>query len=172
MSVGVDDASIQRMARNIIMDKKGVLRMEHDSFVKAKGAEKGFSTKVLKRAVPALIKNGVQSVLLNAAGKGDGVSGAQGQFTGYYNWARHGFDGPLDGRHRDAVKHFAPKARTVLDLMSTKEGRGYWRKSGTSYVGVLDLSKGSRSLDALTRYTADSVANGKIKVDGGSANEQ
>lgn len=163
LEIEVEDDRIEKMQRTISVDPEGELRVTHDSFTKSDDAERGFSTKVLMRAIPAMIEAGVPSIRTQAAGSGDGESGASGSYTGYYNWARHGFDGFLSESHMKKVKDFAPKARTIIDLMTTPDGRDYWRKNGAGYTAIFDLKEGSRSLDILKRYALESVRKGKIE---------
>lgn len=46
------------------------------------------------------------------------------------------------------------KAKSILDVMATQEGRDFWKANGFGFEGTFDLSEGSRSNKVLDAYLA------------------
>ena len=152
---------IDEMNRTIKI-RDGQLSISHDNFGKNDSAPAGFSTKILARAIPALQKAGFTGIRTSAAGAGSEEvgGGARGSYTGYYNWARSGFNGELTSAMKTRIGEVAPdldvdSMRTVLDVMKTKEGRKAWRDFGSGFSAHFDMMEGARSLDVIQRYALE-----------------
>ena len=159
--VEVTHDNIDVMNRTIKI-RDGNLSISHDNFGKTDSAPSGFSTKILARAIPALQKAGFDHISTSAAGSGGEVEGegARGSYTGYYNWARSGFNGTLTRSMKDRLSEAMPDAdvesmETVLDVMKTKQGRKVWRDYGMGYSATFDMLEGARSLDVIQRYALE-----------------
>ena len=95
--------------------------------------------------------------------------------VGYYALPRYGFTGSLDREYLDKIAAAVERGElsdsfgsvsTIQDLMSTAEGREWWRVNGGDITGLtFDVSPGSYSMRTLERYVKDrgllqeSVAN-------------
>ncbi len=152
---------IEEMQRTIKI-RDGRLSITHDNFSKNDNAPSGFSTKILARAIPSLQKAGFTGIRTSAAGAGsqeDG-EGARGTYTGYYNWARSGFNAELNETMKESLSNVMTDAdlddmKTVLDVMKTKEGRKAWRDYGSGFSAHFDMMEGARSLDVIQRYALE-----------------
>lgn len=122
--------------------------------VKPEYREKGLGSEIFTNQVRELQKNGFSYIEAD-------LSRAEGM-NGYYTWPRLGYDAPLSsalseyGDEEDFAKDIRklfPGTETILDLMSTQEGREWWKKNGVSIdKGRFDLTSGSRSLQVLEAY--------------------
>lgn len=93
--------------------------------------------------------------IFTLAAAGDG-------FNGHYTWARFGYDinhnglGELDqDQFINLMNKNKRKEKTLKDLMSTKNGRDFWKKYGFDFNGVFDLSDSSDSMKIFKNYTND-----------------
>lgn len=128
----------------------GELAARHDSFVVAREwRRKGISTAVTVRAVRSLRAAGFKSIDLHAAGSADDP-----QFKGYKVWPRMGFDGRIPELVRPRLPQNLAGVQTLLELMSSKEGRDWWDERGRAYDGEFDLAPDSASSRALEEYAA------------------
>ncbi len=159
--VEVTHDDIDVMNRTITI-REGHLSITHDNFGKNDSAPAGFSTQILARAIPALQKAGFDNIGTSAAGSGGGVDGegSQGSYTGYYNWARSGFNGTLTDRAKERLSKGNPdidfeSMETILDVMQTKAGRKAWRDHGSGFGATFDMLEGARSLDVIQRYALE-----------------
>lgn len=83
--------------------------------------------------------------------------------NGYYTWLRLGYNNSLDDAVGDRslkrrLREEFPDAKTVLDVMATKEGRDWWKSAGKSVDVEFDLTPGSRSLRTLAAYLEEKRA--------------
>jgi len=113
--------------------------------------ESGIGREIFRQQVVASKRLGLNA--MKAVASGDGRVGDQ---NGYYTWARYGYDGPIESirskRTQEKVRQRFPKAKTMLDLMSTQAGRDFWRDNGTEWDATFDLADGSRSLAVFEAY--------------------
>jgi hypothetical protein len=82
------------------------------------------------------------------AGRGD-------HENGYYTWPRFGFDGPLPPRIHSMLPLGLTSAKSVLDLMDSKQGRQWWQKNGTSVQLVFEMAAQSRSWRVFEQYLVE-----------------
>jgi len=83
-----------------------------------------------------------------------------GSQNGYYTWARLGYD--IDKKSmsyneflsiiKNSDNKEIGKCKSLLELMSFKEGREFWKKNGFTFAGVFDLKDGSNSMKVLKSY--------------------
>ena len=84
--------------------------------------------------------------------------------NGYYTWPRFGYDAELEDDNFDtpvfkALSEKFSEARTLLDVMSTPEGRAWWKQNGGDvYHMKFDLSEGSRSMMIHEAYQSERAA--------------
>jgi GNAT superfamily N-acetyltransferase len=130
-------------------DLEGRLFIRNRSFFVADSEQgHGLGSQIFAAQIQFANKVGVAYIQADAA-RGE-------RFNGYYTWPRLGYDLPLENVTYDvrveAQKRF-PDAKTVLDIMRTREGRRWWKLHGDSLFGAkFDLSDGSRSLRVLHTY--------------------
>jgi GNAT superfamily N-acetyltransferase len=139
----------------------------------------GIGARVLAQQVEAARKHNFKFIRLNAIGQGKRLGDqVEPHQTGYYAWARLGFDGRIANlmsmrrRHgteaeRAAAADFRsrfPNAKYVSDLMKTEEGRTWWRDYGGEFEGKFALKRNSRSLRALEDYLAEKRNSGDKKA--------
>lgn len=87
--------------------------------------------------------------------------------NGYYTWPRLGYDDSIGSRKVDKLRREepqlyqllvdnpvgSPKANSVLNLMSTEEGRKWWKKHGEDLFDMkFDLTPGSLSMRTNAAY--------------------
>ena len=89
-----------------------------------------------------------------------------GVYNGYYTWPRFGYDQELDTLRdqntAEAAKRDFPEAKTVLDIMKTKEGRDWWKENGADlHKAKFDLREGSRSMKILEAYLHERAKQGR-----------
>jgi phage gp29-like protein len=145
--------------RALYRDQNGDLVILNISFDVAE-ANQGTGAKVFARQVEAAARAGVARLEAHAAGTGLRYT----PFNGYYTWPRLGYDQPIFGPKSletddpiaaAAVKERFPQAKTVLDVMKTKEGRTWWKENGVDLrYAQFDLTPGSRSRRVLAAYQA------------------
>lgn len=105
----------------------------------------GLGVMALRQQVRTAQALGFKSIRTEAAG-----DFFDPDFVGYYTWPRMGFnalvpdDLILPPQLADAVD--------ILDLMSTQEGRDWWKRNGHTFDAELDLRTGSKSLKILEQY--------------------
>lgn len=159
--------------RDLFIDKKtGKLVMENQYLGLTKGTEKGtgIGTDFFSRQVEEAIKAGVSEIRAYCAGDGSSVARSTQEYSGYYVWARLGFQNtepvPAWVDFKDipfGLRKYASFGQdigdpgpimfdNISDLMSTKEGREFWREHGAGFEGVFSLKKGSRSRKILEAY--------------------
>jgi hypothetical protein len=91
-------------------------------------------TEIFAAQVEGLRKLGVDRIETMAA-RQDGKGG----YNGYYTWARLGYDAPF----RTKVASAPPAvlaARTLHEVMSTAEGREWWKLKGRSFQGTFKIT--------------------------------
>lgn len=118
-----------------------VLEISHIDIVPTEQG-KGLGARMFYNIADSAKKNGFKRIELIAA-KGEG-------YNGYISWARYGFD--LNPTYAQEITRFGELVRTstlpeikdarnLRDLMSTANGRAFWRENGFEFHGVFDLSK-------------------------------
>ena len=81
--------------------------------------------------ISAAKKMGVKKIVAGAR-RGEGVNG-------YYSWASYGFDAPIPFGRIMELPESLSTAKTIQDLMKTKEGREWWKEWGTSTVMTYEI---------------------------------
>jgi hypothetical protein len=72
--------------------------------------------------------------------------------NGYYTWARFGYDAPLNRKEKEVLPATLGHAERVSDLMTTEEGRRWWKDHGSTKKMTFNLKDGSRSRKVWTAY--------------------
>lgn len=151
-------------ARRILMSKDGERYVYNDSFFMAADKQGGgLGARVFADQVEACRAAGLTSIKCHAAK--ENPEDYEKPHIGYYVWPRFGYDMSLaddKGIHESDAKTYAaarekfPEAKTVLDVMSTPEGRKWWKQNGTDALNMrFDLSNGSRSMKVFQAYQAE-----------------
>ena len=114
-----------------------------------KGLGKG--TEIFSNQVKEFQKQGFKELKTTAA-KSD-------IYNGYYTWARLGYEmSDQEDKERLKIDLSSSKnkkinsANSLQELMTTSEGRDYWKKNGFKFEGTFDLSEGSKSQFILNKY--------------------
>jgi len=122
--------------------------------IETKNRGKGLATKMLLTQTRAAAQLGFDYIKARAAGEGNGTTEPQPEYAsvGYYTWARLGFtsEDPVF-----ATQVFGETEVDLPRLMSTKEGRNFWKAHGGSFDGVFDLEEGSVSRRVLEGYAKE-----------------
>ena len=167
------------MARRLL---RGNQTISNEFMVVAPNKQKhGIAARAISQQVETATELGYLTIEAGAAGKGTHVPIDEHEQSnliqgltnpsGYYTWARLGFDAPLTSvmKERDksgwnewqAIKidfyQRFPRETTnnVSDLMETEEGRDWWRKYGGYFDGQFDLKVDSVSRRVLAKYLAE-----------------
>lgn len=141
------------MIRYLYRDAQGQLVMHNASFMMDDSAQgQGLGTKIFSDEVASLQQLGVSRIDTEAAGS---------PYNGYYTWPRLGYVGPLEEFYQDDIKQGIAdgelpkkwaKYTTLQELMSTPEGREWWKDNGSTINLSFDLTPGSLSLKILKAY--------------------
>jgi GNAT superfamily N-acetyltransferase len=151
--ITVEDERISRCVRRFAR-QGDYLVCHNDVFeVRQDYQNQGIGADVFTRQAEALSAVGFDYIQCYAArGK---------EYNGYYTWPRFGYDQTLASLARDnpriveEVKNEFPDANSILDVMSTAEGREWWRENGTDLPRAkFDLDPADRSMRVLTAYAA------------------
>jgi predicted GNAT family acetyltransferase len=104
----------------------------------------GLGAKMFANMLDAAENNGFETIDLTAA-KGL-VSGKE--YNGYYTWARFGFE--LHPAYQEkflmlvkteGTNEVVRNAKSLQELMKTKEGQKLWKEKGFQYKGIFDIKK-------------------------------
>jgi GNAT superfamily N-acetyltransferase len=120
----------------------------HLGIVRVASGERGsgLGTQILSTIISEAAKQGIHHVTLTADGRGDGTLEKR-EVSGYYTWARLGFDGPV-AFSEGPFQHVS----SLHELLDLPGGREYWYRQGSKYQGIFDLREGSRSRAILRAY--------------------
>lgn len=162
--------------RKIHRDENGDLVLHAELLMYKQGGGAGKGTKAFANMVRNAVALGCTKITCFAAGGG----GDSGRFAmnGYYTWPRLGYDGDIPATlmakdvWRNAPEHIQSATR-VSDLMKTQEGRDWWKENGMAFDATFDLSEGSQSRKALSRYLKEKEEKAKkTPVDKNESDEQ
>lgn len=130
--------------RRIYRAHDGRLGMVNELLELSEDAPSGFGLRMLAKEVTQARIMGVSRI--------DTLAARNSTMNGYYTWPRYGFDGPLEDRHLHYLPEGLDSAEYVSDLMSSDEGRDYWREYGDSIRLTFDLAPDSYSMHVLMNY--------------------
>lgn len=135
------------MKRTVTQIQGGGYAMQNDEiYIKEEFRGDGLGTKIFADQVANLRAMGFSHISCWA--------GRNEVHNGYYTWARLGYDCPLHSildLNHDLTKVF-PSASTLQDIMTTKEGREWWKEKGKAFKAVFNLSPDSRNSRVLADY--------------------
>lgn len=124
----------------------------------------GLGADILHAQVQGLRAIGVNMIETVGAGK-------QGsQTNGYYTWPRLGYDGPLSHGAQQAATAAGMQVKNVSELMTTEQGRSWWKENGRTIDLSFDTRAGSTSSKVLETYI--SRRNQKLKLNAAAGEEQ
>lgn len=109
---------------------------------------KGLGTKIFSEQVQAMSSAGVSRIECAA------VRDEDEGLNGYYTWARLGYDGSIP--EEASLSEKFRSAKTVQELMAMPGGQEEWKENGATFNGTFSLEKGSRSMEILDAYIAES----------------
>lgn len=153
--VNINDNGINMTRRINIKDKT----INNDFFtINPNSKYKGQGAKIFESQVKTAQKAGYNQIKTEAAGsKGDG------NYNGYYTWARLGYMPRNDYNNQVLVRNI--KNATGVDygnfqtMMRTTSGIKAWKEHGSAFTGVFDLKKGSESMKTLNNYLKNKKQN-------------
>lgn len=136
-------------------DEKGKLEMSLANLFE-KDMPKTIGTRLLANIVAQALSFKVSRIRCSAAKKlYDPLTLQPYDGNGYYSWARMGFDTSIN-EVKKVLNNKLPdefsECERLSDIMSTPQGRQWWKENGSDIDLEFDLSKGSRSIDILTNY--------------------
>lgn len=151
ISVSLTHPDVDQWSRTVAVNPDGTISVNNNIFFLKPGARgSGMGTKAFAGQVQGMVFEGGKNIH-TTAGKG----GAGGdKMNGYYTWARLGYDAELDDSYRRKLPEQFKAAKTVQDLMATKEGAAHWKQTGYMTGMDFDTTPGSRSIQVLNRYLA------------------
>lgn len=139
----------------------GTLYAHHDLFEIHKAHQgAGLGSDMFFRQVEALRKGGFVEIETLAAGDKSSTA-----FNGYYTWPRLGYDGDLSGKVAQRLPPQFAGVTRISELMSSKEGRAWWKENGEWADVTFDLRPGSYSSRVLEAYVKEKAAKGKARGD-------
>lgn len=161
MQLYLDHPDVTFWFRSVTSNGDGTLHVHNEVFfLKPRAMGNGFGSDAFAAQVQGCFAQGVDAIS-TIAGKGGKASE---KMNGFYTWARLGYDAPLANDFVRRLPKELKGAKTVQDLMATKEGAEYWKQNGYMSHMRFDLTPGSRSLQALNAYLE---SKGKPKIDVG-----
>jgi SPP1 gp7 family putative phage head morphogenesis protein len=84
-----------------------------------------------------------------------------GEYNGYYTWARFGFDAELGELYAMRAEKAGFKGvKRVSELMRTKAGREWWLEHGVTMDMEFDLSDNSHGIAVLEAYIEERMSKG------------
>lgn len=161
--------------RLLFKDKDGNLAVFNALFeIEKEFQGEGLGTKIFASQVNNCRKHGVKYI--------ECYAGQSENSNGYYTWPRLGYDaslehivtkGPTDPdeaaaqkklrrRLLETARRLFPRAKTLLDVMSTERGRKWWKEVGVGVGMKFDLSPNSRSMKVLNAYLQHLQLKGKL----------
>jgi predicted double-glycine peptidase len=153
LRIDVRAPGIELCERYLGVDEQGRKYIRNEAILLTEQGH-GQGTAIFGSQVEQASQNGVAYIEAHAS-KGPDQNG-------YYTWPRLGYDqslesiaeqGARDAKVAAAARKAFPSAQSVLDVMSTPEGRDWWKKHGTDMEqAVFDLTPGSRSRQILDAY--------------------
>lgn len=120
--------------------KNEVFKVRNEAILKG---ENRLGAKMLYTEITEAKKFGFEKIKTDAY-KSEG-------WNGYYTWARCGYDFEKPENFRIFAKEFGRKEKSILDLMSTKEGRDFWKKNGERFDAVFDINN-ENQFNILKKY--------------------
>lgn len=163
VSVTLTHPDVDQWSRTIVSNPDGTLTVKNNLFFLKPGARGGgFGTKAFADQVRGMVREGGKEIV-TTAGKG---GGGKDKMNGYYTWPRLGYDAPLEEQYRRKLPEQFRDARTVQDLMATREGAEHWKQTGYMAQMKFDTTPGSRSIQVLNRYLA---SKGEPPIDDGES---
>lgn len=154
----LDHPDSTRWSRAVDTAPDGSLTLSNNAFFLRPYAQgSGFGTVAFSNQVRAAVQAGVSRIRTTA-----GRSGGSDAMNGYYTWPRLGYNADLEPSQIKRLPLALNKARTVLDLYETPEGRAWWKAHGTTTPMTFDVAPGSQSLKALNAYL---ISHGKPPVE-------
>ena len=114
-------------------------------YIKDRGHGEG--TKVFSSIVDAAQANGIHTIKCVSEG-----NSKTDNLNGYYTWPRLGFDAEFSPDEKKAIRNAGFEAEKVSELISTKEGRAWWKKNGFGMNLSFDTSPDSDSVKRLKQY--------------------
>ncbi|AMV25501.1 hypothetical protein VT84_13970 [Gemmata sp. SH-PL17] len=148
--ISVDHPKMGRVFRFVGVDHEGKRFIRNEIIeIKAAHQGEGLGAEIFSKQVEAAAESGIDYIATHAAGS------SGGSMNGYYTWPRFGYNQGLDDSTALGRKVLAkfPDAQSVLDVMTTQEGRDWWKENGSDlYKARFDLTPGSRSLAILSAY--------------------
>lgn len=152
--VEVKHPKLDRVSRFVGVDAEGKRFIKNEIIeVKKEFQKEGMGADIFAKQAEAASSEGFDYIGTHAAG------GPGQKMNGYYTWPRFGYDQPLDKLPPDKLSEVSakfPGAKSVLDVMATKEGRDWWKDNGTELTDAkFDLNPGSRSMRILAAYLSE-----------------
>jgi hypothetical protein len=136
--------------------------------MKEKSQGKGIGSDVFGRQVEQAQEQGVAYIACHAAK--ENPKDPDKPHNGYYTWPRMGYDQTIEAVEEDdevlavSIRKNFPDAKSILDIMITKQGRDWWKENGDDLHQMkFDLSPGSRSLKILEAYQNERSAKREQK---------
>lgn len=159
--VSLNDDGTFAMTRSINAGEKTIENMD----ITLSGKWKGMGAKIFNDQVEYAAKNGYKEIFTTASGSGKNIKDG---IVGYYTWARLGYTPSssvttLEGKERKFTDIFIQynkennnaNIKSLTELVSTKHGQEWWKKNGSEWPGVFDLSEGSFNRKVLKNYMND-----------------
>lgn len=171
-----DYSAVRLVYRDSIYNQSFGIRPEKRS--------EGIGTRVFAEQVQTAVSLKLRHIEVHAGGVGSELrhstssnhyyGTSDGDYNGYYTWARLGYDGDvrdvLDERvggspeEKQTVADFYQRfkgVKKISEMMLTEERRDWWRKYGGSYEAKFSLRADSRSRRILAEYMAERASRSK-----------
>lgn len=158
--VHVSHPKLDSCRRFIGIDKEGNRFVKNEIIgVSPKYQKEGLGVEIFSRQVENASVDGFAYISTHAAGKHGS------NMNGYYTWPRFGYDESIQSLSRKnwrlarKVKEKYPEAKSIRDVMKTKEGRDWWKENGADLRNArFDLTEGSVSRQVLNAYIEERAA--------------
>jgi hypothetical protein len=159
LRIEIQHPLIEDQQRWIRRDQNGDLIIFNYRFYKKLFAPKGIGLNSFLRQVQNAPALGIRRIETFAAGNYHTLR-SHGD-SGYFVWARFGFDAPLLATQQALLKQFPPLAgvTTLNELFRRPGGAEWWKINGSDIYLVFDVSPQSSMMENLRNYLQEKGRN-------------
>ncbi|MFN7948372.1 MAG: phage minor head protein [Blastocatellia bacterium] len=151
----VEHELIETQERVLFRDRDGTLVIRNLYLKKKSHAPSSLAARIILRQIEAAKKLDVKKLTTTGAGE------PGGEESGYYVFARLGFDARLEDRELILLRKRLSSAQTLNDLMLAGEHE-WWRRNGFEKEMLFDLDSESSMMKVMKAYVSDLQKRGRL----------
>lgn len=148
LNIFIENSDIyQSMVRTLMIENNQLILKNETQILKDNARGKGIAVFALREQIRAAKRLNISKIKTFAVG-----DASHEYYNGYYTWARFGFNADIPPQLRKKLPKHLTSATDIADLMSTKEGRAWWKNNGSDINLTFDLSDNSKSIKIFQQY--------------------